>query len=261
MKFRIQQHHTCDSTNERAFAALAAVEARHGDVHVATAQTAGRGRLGRKWHSAPGEGLYLSVVLLPAGPFHSGLPLALTMAGGLAVLAATRALGVAGAGLKWPNDVLVRGAKLSGVLVESRGSDALRPSFVLGIGLNVAQTHFAPELLAERPVTSLRLAGGVADLERAQASMLRELGWRLDLALGAPEAPRGPRAIAAEYAQELGLLGQAVDFELARERGRGRLVRLELEHLELATDNGPRRLALAHLAALRPASEPLNSEP
>ena len=58
-------HGVTDSTNERGLAALAEGTAQHGDLHVAHAQTAGRGRLGRSWHSDEGAGLYISMVLLP----------------------------------------------------------------------------------------------------------------------------------------------------------------------------------------------------
>ena len=69
--FRVIEHGTVDSTSERAFAALACGEARHGDVHVATAQTAGRGRRGASWSSAKDAGLYMSVVWLPPPPQKS----------------------------------------------------------------------------------------------------------------------------------------------------------------------------------------------
>ena len=70
MTLRVLRHGIVDSTSERAFAALADGSARHGDVHVAEGQSAGRGRLGRLWASAPGEGLYASLVLLPGPPYR-----------------------------------------------------------------------------------------------------------------------------------------------------------------------------------------------
>jgi BirA family biotin operon repressor/biotin-[acetyl-CoA-carboxylase] ligase len=79
------------------------------------------------------------------------------MLAGLALLDALRALGLARARLKWPNDVVVGEAKLAGCLVESRGFQPDEPHFVVGFGLNVAQREFPPELKAERPVTSLAL--------------------------------------------------------------------------------------------------------
>ena len=101
MQFRLHRHGAVDSTNERAFAAIQSGSALHGDVHVASGQTLGRGRLGRTWVSPEREGLYLSVILLPGPPPIE--PAALTMASGLAVLDAVRALGLLGARLDWPN--------------------------------------------------------------------------------------------------------------------------------------------------------------
>jgi BirA family transcriptional regulator, biotin operon repressor / biotin---[acetyl-CoA-carboxylase] ligase len=252
MNFRIQRFESCDSTNERAFAALAAGEGRHGDVFVSANQTAGRGRLGRSWHSTPGAGLYLSLLVKPTRPFHPGMPLALTMASGVAVLGLARGLGLQGAQLKWPNDVLVGGAKLAGILVESRAADPRQPCFVVGIGVNVSQTGFAPELLAERAVTSLLLCGAKVSVAEAERRLLKELDGRLELALGDPQdGAAGPQAVAVEYARELGLLGQSVEVELAHSRVQGRLLRLGLDSLELADEGGPRRFALAHLTGLR----------
>lgn len=169
---RIFRHDVVDSTNERAFAALDAGDARHGDVHVARAQSAGRGRLGRAWHSPPGEGLYLSAILMPPAPPPPSP--ALTIAAGLAVLDAVRhtarALGLGSdfaPRLKWPNDVLVGDAKLAGILVETRGLDAERPCYVVGIGLNVAQRSFPEDLSNERAVTSLALAGIETTVDRS----------------------------------------------------------------------------------------------
>ncbi|MBL8858828.1 MAG: biotin--[acetyl-CoA-carboxylase] ligase [Planctomycetes bacterium] len=180
MEFHVQRHGTIPSTSDVAFEALRAETARHGDVHVASAQTAGRGRLGRAWHSAPGEGLYSSVVLLPERVLS---PAGLTIAAGLAVRDAVLQLGLAQARLKWPNDLVVPAAhgaaKLAGILVETRGLDAARPHYVVGIGVNVAQQDFPRELLAERPVASLATCGVKVDVEAVLAAVLAALRLRL----------------------------------------------------------------------------------
>jgi BirA family transcriptional regulator, biotin operon repressor / biotin---[acetyl-CoA-carboxylase] ligase len=178
MQSRLFLHDVVDSTSERAFAALAAGDARHGDLHVARAQTAGRGRLGKTWHSPPGEGLYASFVLLP-GPPPWPAPAA-TMAAGLAVRDAVRALGLGAARLKWPNDVVVDGAKLAGILVETRGLVPERPHYVVGIGVDVLQREFPPGLLAERAVTSLARQGLACSVEDVRDAVLAALGPRLD---------------------------------------------------------------------------------
>ena len=243
---RLVRHDLVDSTNERALAAIAAGSARHGDVHVAEGQSAGRGRLGRSWVSARGEGLYLSLVLLPA---RAPNPAALTMGAGLAVLESVRALGVREALLKWPNDVLApagkgRAAKLAGILVESRGLDPARPHAVVGVGLNVLQREFPPELETERAVTSLALLGLDSSRERALDVVLAHLAPRLELAC------REPERIAADYARESDLLGRAVRVRRGTSELTGRLESLTLAGLELVLDGGPTLVPLEHAQAV-----------
>jgi BirA family biotin operon repressor/biotin-[acetyl-CoA-carboxylase] ligase len=120
------------STNDlaREWAGSGAPE---GTLVVASSQTKGRGRAGRTWVSGPGAGLWLSLVLRPelAHPSAGLLPVAL----GFGVVAALRELGPA-CDLKWPNDVLWRGRKLAGLLVESQSRGDRVSLAVAGIGLN-----------------------------------------------------------------------------------------------------------------------------
>lgn len=111
----------CGSTNEVLLA-----EGRPGVLLAAHAQTAGRGRRGRRWHSAPGAGLTFSLSARVGR--LAGLPLA----AGIAVARALRGLGAAAVELKWPNDLVVRGAKLGGILVQTRAKLA-----VIGVGINL----------------------------------------------------------------------------------------------------------------------------
>ena len=167
---------TTESTNDDAWAALA--ERGDGAAVIALVQTRGRGRAGRRWEQAPGKGLALSVAL------HLGCDVrqagAIPLAAGLAVARAAHALGVAGARLKWPNDVHVEGRKLAGVLCEmrrvpSRHEGAVTEAVVIGIGLNVRQVRedFPPEL--RDLATSLAIEGGGASLEDAAAACLTAL--------------------------------------------------------------------------------------
>lgn len=139
---------TCTSTSDVALAQARAGCA-HGTVVVADAQTAGRGRLGRVWASPPGRHLYLSaVVRLDPRARPPRERAALTLAVGVGVVDAVRAAGATAAGLKWPNDVLVHGKKLAGVLCEATG-DAI----VVGIGVNLAGGPGAlPPELASRAI-------------------------------------------------------------------------------------------------------------
>lgn len=152
---------SCGSTND-----LASERARAGGpaglVVVADNQTAGRGRLGRTWHSPPGDNLYVSIVLRPQRPPAEIPPVTLLVGGALAQ--ALAALGFAPR-LKWPNDVeLVEGQrrrKVAGILTEmaSTGDRALH--VIVGVGLNVNGTTFPPEI-AERATSLRRARGGEA---------------------------------------------------------------------------------------------------
>jgi BirA family transcriptional regulator, biotin operon repressor / biotin---[acetyl-CoA-carboxylase] ligase len=117
---------------------------------TADAQTAGRGRRERVWHSTPGDGLYLSVLLRPLLPARA-LPLLSLMSAvavAEAVTDATKAVTrkELDVDIKWPNDVLVNGRKLSGVLIESAGAASEAPRVVVGIGVNLNHQSFPPEL-------------------------------------------------------------------------------------------------------------------
>ncbi len=125
---------TCGSTNDEG-GRLARGGASHGTVIIADAQTAGRGREDRRWESPPGTGLYLSAITRPSLPLAQVPPM--TLAIGIGVCDAARQLGAA-AELKWPNDVLVRGKKLAGVLVEAQSQGPRLDAVVIGIGMNLA---------------------------------------------------------------------------------------------------------------------------
>lgn len=176
------------STNDEAWDALA-TDAPDGTVVIADLQTRGRGRAGRTWHTAPGRALALSV-LLHQGCDRRSLGL-LPLAAGLAVAQALESLGAAPA-LKWPNDVLLGGRKVAGVLCESRriqpapGYPATPPgraaapvtardAAVVGVGVNVTQVAGDfPAEIAET-ATSLALAGVVTDRESVAAAFLDAL--------------------------------------------------------------------------------------
>ncbi|MGN6586426.1 MAG: biotin--[acetyl-CoA-carboxylase] ligase [Solirubrobacterales bacterium] len=130
-----------DSTNSRA-RELAAAGAPHGTVVTAAEQTAGRGRQGRTWIAPPGKALLYSAIVRPLEEHHMMLPLAAP----LAVCEAAEQLNPhLECKVKWPNDVLVEGRKLSGVLIEARPQDGWA---VIGIGLNIfiSRDEFPPEL-------------------------------------------------------------------------------------------------------------------
>jgi BirA family transcriptional regulator, biotin operon repressor / biotin---[acetyl-CoA-carboxylase] ligase len=125
-----------------------------GTLVVADQQDAGRGSRGRAWTSPPGTDLYVSFVWGPLEPTSS--PGVLTLSVGLGVAEAISSLAGKHALVKWPNDVLVDHAKISGILVESSGDFA--SGVVVGIGINVNRASFPPELTAG--ATSLHLVSG-----------------------------------------------------------------------------------------------------
>src|ERR1035437_7467322 len=143
------------STNSDAMAA-ARSDAPHGSVYFADEQTAGRGRGDHAWHSAAGQGLYVSVLLRPQLP-AARLPL-LPLAAGLAVAAAIRTASGLTADLRWPNDLLLGPRKAGGILAEAQTEAGKIAFAVVGIGINVHQRSFDPELAS--PPTSLDLESG-----------------------------------------------------------------------------------------------------
>jgi BirA family biotin operon repressor/biotin-[acetyl-CoA-carboxylase] ligase len=144
-----------DSTNGDAVAA-ARKAAPHGSVYFADEQRAGRGRGDHAWCSAAGEGLYVSVLLRPLIPAVR-LPM-LPLAAGLATAEAIRSVAGLTVDLRWPNDLLIGPCKVSGILVETKTEGSATAFAVVGIGINVHQRTFAPDLAAS--ATSLDLATG-----------------------------------------------------------------------------------------------------
>lgn len=171
-RFHVELHDEIDSTNTLLMQ-RAAVGAAHGTVIAAERQTAGRGRLGRRWQGELGGSLMFS--LLWRFPFGVAQLSGLSLAVGLAIVQALEQLGVQGAGLKWPNDVLYQGRKLAGVLIEVQG-DALGPSCaVIGIGIN-CRLSAATQATIDQAVTDLAQAGmGAVPRNRLLAAVLGEL--------------------------------------------------------------------------------------
>jgi BirA family transcriptional regulator, biotin operon repressor / biotin---[acetyl-CoA-carboxylase] ligase len=173
-----------DSTNERA-RALAAAGAPHGTLVTALRQSAGRGRQGRTWSDQPGRALLLSVVVRELDPL-------LSLRAGLAVA------DVAGAAalVKWPNDVLIDGRKVAGILVEGRPQEGWA---VIGIGLNVAVD------VAELPVELQEIAASLGRSPNELEATLAELLAALERRLAEP-----PGAVTAALRERDALLGNEI---------------------------------------------------
>ncbi len=175
--FRLLVRETAASTNDE-LRTLAEGGAPDGLVLLAMEQTAGRGRRGAAWFSAPGESLAFSILLRPDEP--KALWPRLALAAGLSVAETVESFGAA-AGIKWPNDVWIGRRKVAGILVE-----AGRDYAIVGIGLNVNSTAF-PEEVAEI-ATSLHLETGMdhrrhevlATVIRSFARSSRQIGVNFD---------------------------------------------------------------------------------
>jgi BirA family transcriptional regulator, biotin operon repressor / biotin---[acetyl-CoA-carboxylase] ligase len=144
-----------DSTNRVAMELGYAGEP-EGTVVLAEAQTAGRGRSGRSWHSEKGTGLYFTVVLRPRlSPAQAPL---LTMLAGISAQTAITAQTGMAPELKWPNDLLLNGKKVGGILTEMHAEPNAVRFVIVGIGINVNQEKFPPELSGT--ATSIRKESG-----------------------------------------------------------------------------------------------------
>jgi len=241
-------HHleTTTSTNDVVLR-LAEEGAPEGVVVFAEEQTRGRGRHRRSWDSRRGRGLWFSVLLRPKLPAERLVFLPLLAAGAVARTIRER-LGVP-ASLKWPNDVLVRGRKIAGVLVESRSAHSGGPPVcALGLGINV--NHEPDELprTGGAGATSLRMETGAA-VDRVP--LAREVLRALDRDYAALE--RGDEAPLVAAVADLGLLGRGVEVTAEGRRLRGTLLALSPgEGLRLGLPDGSERLLRPEHVDLRP---------
>ncbi|MGZ4381454.1 MAG: biotin--[acetyl-CoA-carboxylase] ligase [Gaiellaceae bacterium] len=193
-----------------------------GAVAVTDFQTAGRGRLGRVWTTPPGAALLCSVLLRP--PAGSRIA-QLSLVGGLAAAQTVEAALGRAAQLKWPNDVLVDGLKVAGVLAEARDGVV-----VVGVGLNVNQTAADLPAEARLPAASLRSLDGV---ERDRDALLADLLERLEAAY-ASWLEGGLAALHVELASRDALAGRDVRIDGRSARALG----IDAEG-RLLLDSGP----------------------
>jgi BirA family biotin operon repressor/biotin-[acetyl-CoA-carboxylase] ligase len=179
-----------------------------GQVLAAEEQTAGRGRMGRSWVSQPGAALTFSVLLRPE-PVPAGRRGWLPLLTGVSVARAVRAVTGLAATLKWPNDVLVGGRKLAGILAEQAADGAV----VIGVGVNVTTPADAlPSGPGGLAGTSVAIEGGKADRQPLLAEILRQLERHYTAFRDQPD----PEAVGllSEYRTLCATLGQQVRAEL-----------------------------------------------
>jgi BirA family biotin operon repressor/biotin-[acetyl-CoA-carboxylase] ligase len=166
-------------------------------VWIADEQTGGRGRGGHAWHSAVGDGLYLSALITPSQPLPMTTALWLSLATGLAAKAAIFETSGLDVDIRWPNDLILNGRKCGGILVETAVNSAspeapagLRYA-VIGVGINVNHAEFPAELA--KLATSLRIEGGTTTREALAAALLCSLDTEIGLLT---QAAAGPQLLA-----------------------------------------------------------------
>jgi BirA family biotin operon repressor/biotin-[acetyl-CoA-carboxylase] ligase len=207
---------------------------RHGLVVIARHQTAGRGRLGRVWASLPGAQLQFSVVIHPRLPLAE-VPVVALVAGLAVAQALVEALALRPR-LKWPNDVLLGGRKVCGILAESKADASGAPRLVVGIGVNCGGTagDFPPELRGT--VTTLAEAGGrPVDNEAVLQAILRRLEALLARVEGGEKA-----GVLADWSALADSVGRRVRFPTPAGPVEGTIAGLTPDGALLAQDDAGR---------------------
>ncbi|MEM7043988.1 MAG: biotin--[acetyl-CoA-carboxylase] ligase [Pseudomonadota bacterium] len=235
--FTLHHVETVGSTNDEA-AKLADAGASSGTIVLADRQTTGRGRLGRRWHSEPGN-LHASVLLRPDCSLKDAAQLSLLAGVALADVLIAECPAESVVRLKWPNDILIDGAKVAGILLESAGDKMGHLTHViLGVGVNLvwapADVGYAVTSLEAKGFSGRPPAAWLADYAAALTSWLDR--WQRD---GFAEVRR--TWVARSYG-----LGGSIRLRLDREDVDGRFVDLtEAGALLIERADGTRRELLA----------------
>lgn len=246
---RVERHRSIGSTNDRARELLAEPDG-DGAVVVADEQTAGRGRLGRRWESPAGRNLYMSVALVPALAAAEAWRIGLATAVAVADACST----VAPVALKWPNDVVAAGdgRKLGGLLVETTVEGRRMRGAVLGIGINVNWRRAEmPRELAETATSLADLSGASVDRD----ALLDRIVERLDAEITSVEAGASPLE---RYRARCSTLGTIVEVETADGPLTGRATDLDATGA-LVVENGHGRrhvITGGEVTRVRPAGVP-----
>jgi BirA family biotin operon repressor/biotin-[acetyl-CoA-carboxylase] ligase len=220
----------------------------HGTLVWALEQSAGRGRMDRGWSSRRGTGLWFSVVLRPHGD-----PSAAALLGLAAAVGVARALQAPTGGavrLKWPNDVLVEGRKLAGILAEAETHGGQIRFVILGVGLNLdpGSEGFPPEI-ADRAAALSEAQSGSVDPATLMATLLGEIEKAIGLAQSEPAELRQAWLALSDT------IGREVSAELGGESRTGRAVDLDLDGSLVieAADGSLSRVRVGEVVHLRPA--------
>jgi BirA family transcriptional regulator, biotin operon repressor / biotin---[acetyl-CoA-carboxylase] ligase len=222
-----------DSTNTLALA-LSDDPARHGLVLLAREQTAGRGQLGRCWQAPPGSSVLMSVLLFPPPPLRR--PALLTAWAAVSVCETIHRLTKLQAKIKWPNDVLIHGKKVCGILIEQRstGQAEFPLATALGIGLNLTQT---PALFAAAGLPHAGSLHGLSGVHLTHEDAAKALIGVLDASYHALiEGDCQP--LEDQWKSRLGLLEKDVVVTGLQDTQCGRLLDVTLDRVTIATAAG-----------------------
>lgn len=218
-----------DSTNAEISRSLADHPPEEGLIVLADSQTGGKGRLGRIWHSAPGTGIYISSLIRPNLPPEK-LPL-LTLMAGLAAAIAVNEFTSEPARLKWPNDLLLNGKKIAGVLCEYHSLKI--PAVIIGIGINVNHNEFPPDI--KEIATSLKLETG---LETNRTELIKQLVSQLDFQYNELKDNKIEMLI-DRWTQHTDLFGKTIALQKGSKSITGKAIRLDhLGRLVIANESG-----------------------
>lgn len=181
------------------------MNAEEGFACIADEQRTGRGRLGRPWVSAPGVGLYVTYYLRPKTVSNAPF---ITLAAALAVAEAVETISGAETVFKWPNDVMHKGRKLSGILAETR-SIGDRLDVFLGIGLNLRPNPNLPSEVAKIAISIEEITGEALAIEDVAAELSNTLEARVK------QVDRKPEPVLEDWRARLETLGRRVTVNIA----------------------------------------------
>ncbi len=230
---QVRVHECLNSTNSLALS-LGNDPTQHGLVLLTREQTAGRGQYGREWHAPPGSSVLMSVLLFP--PAELRHPAHLTAWAAVSVCETILTLANLQARIKWPNDVLILGKKVCGILIEQRttGSADFPLATVVGIGLNVTQSAEIFEQAGLPSAASLAsLSGKSLVFDEVARDLIRQLDEHYHLLLDGDF-----NTLEALWKCRLGLLGKNVVVEGVHAQYRGRLLDVTLVGLDLEVNPG-----------------------
>ena len=230
-----------DSTNAEVIRRLSSHPSEEGLVVITDCQTGGKGRSGRVWHSAPGTGIYLSMLIQPNFS-PERIPIVTLMAGLAAAIAVNEFIPQP-AQLKWPNDLLLNNKKIAGVLCEYYATKV--PAVIIGIGINVNHTQFPDDI--KDIATSLKLESG---LETNRTTLIKQLVTQLDFQYSKLKNNK-IQALIDNWTRHSDLFGkpiiiskgdQSITGKAVRLDNMGRLVVLNESGKEIVLDSGEVRI-------------------